>query len=841
MGSGGKGGGKGSSSYDYYGTVAGAICWGVAHTLQALLVDGKQIVTGPVTLSTEATDLTLDPGADDYLDDGGRITVYRGDQTSSDAALTDHPPYTGLCYVVAKGLLFGRERTQAPNIQAIISRLPVADTSLVPALENIFTALDGDSKPTTASQVNPVAALADLLTSRHGLGLPLASLDAASWATASAWVHHTDRRAYTFCSPAWTSQEEARQAIRSILEMIDATLYWTASGTIALALLKPGVTPADPLTLDARHITQRHRLEAPGLADVPTTTLVKYADRDREWKRREQQAVNLVALGLRSGVAQVQSIDRPHITGADQAAAHAVEMSLRASRPIGSVEITVRRPIVSALYPGAKVLVDIDPEPGGSGLAQLCVVEAMEEGDGGPVRMDLRPDTKVAAAAYSPAWTAETPQDNSCPAIDDAKALAIPLPPAVWPTPSIAIMATRPRVDVVGFRVYYSPDDVDYADLGSQPGFSARVALDGAIETDDVEAILTLTDGDSGPDAYLSGRYPTTEAGTQADELLLVLANVSAGEVVITDGSPEIEICSIQTRALVGSDMTYTIARGRLGTLPREWDDGAVGWILPFSSLVAWQHPGISASIEDGSTGYLHLVAYTAQDTDDTTPIPEITVTMPSDADPAPVVTWTTPSTSGGTTDGAGVFAPDFEVLDRQGDLVDVKLVSEAPSGNSVLWGHWTLSLRRTWEYPGDNMTLESVGIHRVTVIATDRRGTVTSSVRTVERLAGSGGDAIPAPRFDPPSGHRFYNQDGVNISRSSPADRIEWQLSPLGSDSHQVIGGGDPLPSGWTRIDTTTANPLSQVLRSSARIWARAGDGTNWSGWVFADYERTQ
>lgn len=826
MGSSGKGSSGGYKSYDYFGTVAGAICWGPAHTLQAVIVDGKEIVTGPVTLSTAATNLTLNPDADDYLDSGGRLTVYRGDQTTADAALTGHPPYTGLCYIVCVGLLFGRERTAAPNVQVIISRLPQISTSISPALANVFTDLDGSSKPTVASQCNPVAALAEILTSRHGLGMPEAALDATSWDAASLWAAEAGHIAYAFCSPSFTTQESARSVIRSLLEMVDATLYWSSTGKLAIALMEPGVTPGGVLTIDSRHITERHRLEAPGLADVPTSTLAKYSDRAREWKQREQKADNLVALGLRSGVPQVQSIDRPHITGADQAALHAAEATVRASRPIGSVEVTVRKPIVSALYPGAKVLVDIDPEPGGSGLAQLCVVEEIEEDAGDRVRLSLRPDTMQAATLYSPQWTADTPQDNSCPPVDAAKALAIPLPTEFAGGPAVGILATRPRVDVVGFRVYYSPDDVDYADLGSQPGFAVRAGVGAGIDSDDTEIILTLTDGDTGPDAYLAGRYPTTDAGAQADELLLVLANVSAGRVVITSGEPEIEVCSIETRALVGSDMTYTIARARLGTQPRAWTTGAKAYILPRASLIAWTHPGISSQLTTGAAGYLHLVAYTAEDTDDTSPIPEITFLMPSNADPRPLITWTTPAASVGTTDGSGSYTPAFTVTDLQGDLVAVRVTSEDVSGNQTLWANFSVIPARSWAYPGDAIKLPTVGVHRLTVTATDALGSVASSTRTIERIAPSGGDAIPAPRFSVASGTRFYGSLTVTIAINSPGNRAEYQLTAPGSAS----------PTSPLSIVSTS---FPQVLRASHRLWVRAGDGTNWGGWVFADYRR--
>lgn len=841
MGSGGKGGGGGARTYDYYGTVAGAICWGPAHTLHALIVDGAEVVTGPVELDAAAVDLTLNPDAEEYLDSGGRITIYRGDQTTADAALPDHPAYSGVCYLVAVGLLFGRERGTAPNIQAIVSRLPQADTSLVPALYNAFSALDGGGLPTLDSQVNPVAVLVELLTGPHGLGLPVGALDATTWSAAAAWVADSARKPYCYCSPAWTSQTDARAAITDLLGMMDATLYWDADGKLAIALLKPGVAPGSPLTLDARHITQRHQLDAPGLGSVATRVIVRFTDREAQWKQRDQVADNLVTYGLRGGVHQPSTIDRPHITGADQAAAHATETALRAAYPVGEIRLSVRRPIVEGLHPGSKLLVDIDPEPGGSGLAQLCIVERISTPPAGPVELILRPDTKADATPYSPAWIATTPQGNDCPPIDEAKAAAIPLPAELWPTPSIAVLATRPRVDVIGFRIYYSPDDVDYADLGSQPGFAARVTLEADLETDDTTAILTLTDGTTGPDAYLAERYPTTDAGALADELLLVLANLDGnGRVTISNGEPELEICSIKTRSLVGSDMTYTILRARQGTLAREWAASAAsGWVLPLASLIPWTHPGIRGMITTGAAGYLHLVAYTAEDVDDSTPIPEITFTMPSSADPRPQIAWTTPSTSAGTTDGAGRYTPAFTVSDLQGDLTEIGLHSVAPNGDRIDWGSWRVTPSRDWSYPGDQLQFSGDGLHQLVVTAKDITGAQASSTVTIERIAGSGGGSLPAPRFSPRPGGRFYDELSVTITLPSPSDRAEWQLSPPGSVGPHGYGPGDPMPSGWTRIVSTIATSFPVVLRASARIWVRAGDGTDWGGWTYADYTR--
>lgn len=840
MGGSAKGGGGGATSYDYFGTVAGAICWGPLHTLQAIIVDGVEIVTGPVELDASSVDLTLNPEAETYLDTGGRITIYRGDQTVSDSSLTDHPPYTGLAYLVAVGLLFGRERGTAPNVQVIASRLPQADTSLVPSIYNTFSEVDGLGLPTVASGVNPVAVLVEVLTGRHGLGLPVGALDASSWSAAAAWAADSSRKAYTFCSPSWTAQLDARQAISEMLTMIDATLFWSASGALGIALLKPGVTPASPITIDARHLTSRHRLDSPGLASVATEVVVRYTDRDAQWKQRDQVASNLVVLGLRSGTRQPLTIDRPHVTGASQAARHAAEAVVRSAYPIGELRLSVRRPIAEGMRPGDKILVDVDPEPGGSGIAQLCVVERVSVPEEGAVDLVVRPDTMTDAVPYSPAWTAAEPQGNACPPIEEAKAAVVPLPASLWPTPSVAVLATRPRVDVVGFRVYYSPDDVDYADLGSQSGFAVRATLGAAIDTDDGTAILTLTDGDSGPDSYLAERYPTTDAGALADELLILFANLDgSGRVVITEGEPEIEICSIKSRALVGSDMVYTLLRARQGTFAREWATTCKAWIFPASSLVAWTHPGIRGMITTGAAGYVHLVAYTAEDVDETSPIPERTFLMPSSADPRPVITWTTPSGSAGTTDSAGLYTPDFSVSDLQGDLTEIGLHSVGPSGNRVDWGSWRVAPSREWDYPGDQLQFIGTGVHQLVVTAKDLTGAVSSSVVSIERIAISGGDSLPAPRFAPKSGGRFYNSLAVGISINSPGTLAEWQLSPPGSTGPRSFGPSEVMPSGWTRVAGIVSTSFSVTLRASGRLWVRSGDGTNWGAWVFADFTR--
>src|SRR4051812_38701514 len=107
--SGGKGG-SASQSKNYYGTVAGAICWGPLDWLRAVILNGNYVFQGSLDLTDDVTDLTgslLDPT---LIAPGGYLKIYRGTETQpADAALVGHPPYKGTATLVAKGIFFGQD------------------------------------------------------------------------------------------------------------------------------------------------------------------------------------------------------------------------------------------------------------------------------------------------------------------------------------------------------------------------------------------------------------------------------------------------------------------------------------------------------------------------------------------------------------------------------------------------------------------------------------------------------------------------------------------------------------------------------------------------------------
>lgn len=529
MGSGGKSGAAGKS-YDYFGTLAVAICNGPVDVLHSITVEGKEIYVGPLSRSGDSTDLTgsIDPK---YFADDGYLKIYWGTntQTIDDALNTPalevinsgslivgllykinsaaggasftsvgaadnkvgtiftatgttptwgsgsllvqllNPDYRNIAYLVAFNTLFGTEKSTAPNMEVIVSRLPVCDITLCAAIHNVFD--DG--------QVNPIAALGELLTSAFGQGWPLSRFDATTWAAAASYCY--TNKTMRFCSPLITDVADVRSAITQLLTLAGAMLSWTASGTLAVKLLQPGVDPGSLPTWDYLTMTDKPSMQCGGWSDVPTGVIVKYFDRDRKYKESDVKLDNIAVRHVR-GETQRTELNAPHVTRRNQAESLATEYLRLNQHPEVTADIAMRREIASAYRVGDKVYVDVDPEPGGSGLAQLAVIEERSDAGAGDIRFKLRADPLADATPYTPVFN-PTPQiEATCDPI--AHALVIPLPPIENDEASVAILATRPQADAIGFRINYTESSGgDVSEIGIQNGFACRMTLDAAVLT----------------------------------------------------------------------------------------------------------------------------------------------------------------------------------------------------------------------------------------------------------------------------------------------------------------------------------------------------------------------
>jgi len=496
------GGDKDSGSaktYDYFGTIAGLVAWGPVDGIHAILVDGKEIFAAPpggLAASGDSTD--LQPVDSKWLQKNGYIRIYWGTQTqAANVQLgANHPPYRGFCYVVLHRFLFGRERSTSPNVEVVVWRKPRPPSFLEPvAME------DG--------QVNPVPVMAEWIAGLVGLEQPDTLFDTASWTDAAAWVWaDPDRRARMAVSCLLVDTGDVRGRLAAMLELTELALCWNEAGRLALRRLNLGETPPGLSTIDARYATTRTVLRAGGWRDVPTGVFVRFVDRDRRWKESGQKIDNILARQLR-GEPNRQELDLPWVTRQTQAAAVATRYLVRAARPACTLSVQVRSAAADTLQVGSKVLVDVDPEPGGQGLAQPAIVTERREPREGPVSLTLVADTLAEALPYFPVWVPAA--ESGLVVRPVVHAGVFPLHPDAWGlTAAIAILAARPQADAVGMTVYFAPlsDPDGFTRLGQQSGFGVRTSLAADVAEDDQAWTLTLSEGEDGPDAYLASRTP---------------------------------------------------------------------------------------------------------------------------------------------------------------------------------------------------------------------------------------------------------------------------------------------------------------------------------------------
>jgi hypothetical protein len=190
----------------------------------------------------------------------------------------------------------------------------------------------------------------------------------------------------------------------------------------------------------------------------------------------------------------------------------------------------------------------------------------------------------------------------------------------------------------------------------------------------------------------------------------------------------------------------------------------------------------------------------------------------------APQIEWIEPPTDFYDFTGSGSFDLDVNATDANGDLVALRidLIDATTGALATAVTNQTFPPTALRNYSNGPNT-HGGGTYQIVVTATDAAGNVTAAKRTVTNTAG--GVLIP-PTLDPPLAD-FATTLAVDIDVVAPADRIEWATT--------AVGGAEPT-TGITLVValTTTVN-----LTSSRRLWARAGDGVDWSAWVFSDYFR--
>lgn len=862
MGSDSKGGGGASKSYDYFATFAAVVRAGRVDTAHALLVDGKAIWEGPINRTDMGVGnpYTIVPTDSKWLLEGGYIKLYWGtdDQTADAAlALNGHPPYRGFAYIVFCRFLCGRERTNLPNIEFIGTAIPTPPTGIITS-----TALDDD-------RANPWAIVADLLTSRHGLGLPEARLNAASFEAAHDYLGDDAELSFlTYAAPLLTSQQEARTFCDGLLGSFGGLLRVNGSGEVEA--VQPTLDPGSLslyLQLTENDYSKPIEVDAQTWDDVPTGIALRYANKDRQWKEDVMIHDDPLALQL-VGENRRTSIDRKWITSSEQARRVCAEWAKRFCRPVLSGTAFIRAasilvhpsgsPIAGdPIKPGDRVRLDVDSTPGGSGSSQLVRVLELRRGQKGGVTMRWQAESVSPQVPFSPAYT--VPDDATPEPTNITDAVLIPLPLALSEgrEPRIAVLATRPDEMITGCDVEFDVEDGagTFTPIGTQIGFAVkcRVAADySATASGDIrlEILETL-------DQRLALAQPGP-SGAQDDTLLLICYRATAGLVDVVGDVPDMEIMSIQESAAVSGDTyDFTVLRSRFSTLRAEWLEDSTCWIIPRSSLVGHFHTTFRDRLNTGDEMTFHLRSFNRFSTYDGT-LTDFPAKFSAWSSRRPFITGPTFFLYGGrqydrTTASDGVWdivtSLTDVVFDSDGNAARLRLEYRNVSESIDAWDAqtWTeivdVSFRPTRrstfedifilaQYPDPEVTLPLADSATFWVRATvwDSTGLSYTAMGLIFAPYAS---QSPTPLGPPSSVSRDANGN-VTVTGAAGTTSIEYAIVDPGDD----FNGSSPYSS---PVSTISGSSGSFAAPGNVRVWIRvvkSGTPDEYGPWVDYDFE---
>jgi len=296
---GGKGGGGSQTvGYEYFADVVGAFCHGPVDQIREVWSNAERIWVGSVSraVGEDFTEITLD----DY----GMMRLYWGTETQGIDLLLDehdHPAYRGQCYAVFEQLFFGRDRTEAPNIEVVLRRAPVA-----PGLSARIAMSAGDA--------NPIHCMVELLLNkRFGLGVTEEDVEMGSFDSASQQVMADG----IVVSPVVTEAPARDRCLGAFAKYFDGYLGTSSDNRISLGLNR---APEGPIPV----IGEFDMVELPSLrsdswADTVNEVAVKFTDRpsdyeeDTELWRDEAGGPNYWGAYLQ---ANRPSVDLPSFVGA---------------------------------------------------------------------------------------------------------------------------------------------------------------------------------------------------------------------------------------------------------------------------------------------------------------------------------------------------------------------------------------------------------------------------------------------------------------------------------------------------------------------------------------------
>jgi hypothetical protein len=799
--SGKKGGSSGALSYNYYGTVAGAICAGPVDALLAILVNGQQVwpggtawvediavttgqayiydgqtwiaqqdhVTSPDNAPGNAafwTEYALARGSENFDDISvssngqsyGTLTFYWGAPGQTvDANLVaagndhaeGHPSYVGVCYCVLKQWYLGQGTMSAPDLEVVVRRAPRQ------------TLIEGTAMGLTDGQANLAAVLAEVLTDQNMLGQPNALLDAVPFqAAADALESETG---LTAGSVLLDAQDTFRSFSDKVQQMTDNWLRFNAAtGLIQCGVYKHGQTPAIYTTITAMDLTERPKLTAQGWSEAKSRMVVTYKDRAlcyADNSDRYDDARTFFVLGEHRS----DNAERPFICRRAQAVQNAAETLRVSGRPQMQADIVVRRELGRTILAGDYVLLDVDLEPNVSSIYQFFRVTQRTVPLTGPIKFNLLADNTLAPIV----WQGPTPPvirtQFTVEPITNVRLLQGTYALTGRNCAMIAL-AQRPDAMITGFHLYFDTDSggTFSSMLGAQTVFAGRATLSAAVAAADTTLAITVAD-------QMDMERFTSQPGDLAaanDELLAILVStVPAHDPVTADdgqaaedgnGYAVLEVCSVSASALLGAgSYSLTVLRGRQNTQAAAWTTANTEvWLVPRSGLVVFTHSEfgvLQGNRQSGATpayGYFRLTPFTSLAEFELSEATSVKFRFPLKSPAAPNLVLTAPVAANNELVVASpVYPYALQVtgnwLDADANLVSWQMLLQKSTDAAprlIAEAVFTGTARADFD---ETVGLESGGTYWLTLRADDATGFSTRVVITIA-ATGNGGKVMP-------------------------------------------------------------------------------------------------
>lgn len=745
MGGGGKGGNAGKS-YDYYGSMAGAICSGPVDELLSIIVDGKMEWPTAVVWQKSASyqpGTVVSYGGRAYEWDppisapsagveppGGSWKIYsvkridNGVEASNPYHLTvakygevdfywgkkdqqllpelnkpkhprntfinqGHPPYRNQCFALFWNFLWGRERQGAPNIEIVVRRLP--DCPILGPM-----ALDGDG------QANPLAAEVELLTHPiWGAGLPATRFDAAKLLIEANNLKPVAPATISnfYISTTLNDQEPLRSVLSESLSYRDGFWRFDESG-----LFQPGLFPrnqAGPLfnaanTIDNDALVDQIALTENDWAQTGSEAVVRFNNAVLAYHDDMVKATSGYAKVIVGEVRQ-KVVSRPWVLRGAQAAMYAQEYLKTISQPYFSGSLQIRKHRCPSVTPGTLFL--LVHSLLGIKIICRCLGRTVASPKDGTVTIKFESDRGLAPLPFSTAVTRE--QGKVLGAVELITAFHVLQPPPSFYGGQgnyITVLAARHDMLTTELAIWLRANDsTAYYQLGAHRQFAVRGTLKQAYPANLPPANVSPPDDDTGslvvtldPDTIEPDKLKIEETQTKDsinDNNLLVW-------VVPKTNPTDFEIMTVKSLALVGDSYQVKVRRNRFGTGPKAFAAGDYAYIVHKQDVPLYTHDAFQTFMLTQYPAQFRLVTSNpAAAGDETTDSGQYTEAEYRFADPySPTAIWAWITANGvAITDftqphlASETFAYHVDAHDPTGDLVQTTIVARLASTQTNL------------------------------------------------------------------------------------------------------------------------------------------------------------